>query len=53
MKAAEIRLPDSLYIVTIRDTGTLIAMGRVTGDGACNFKVVDVAVDPETVLHPL
>lgn len=24
----------------------MIAMGRVVGDGACNFEVVDVAVDP-------
>ncbi|MGL4278198.1 MAG: GNAT family N-acetyltransferase [Morganella morganii] len=46
LKAAEIGLPNSLYIVTIRDAGTLIAMGRVVGDGACNFEVVDVAVDP-------
>ena len=24
----------------------MIAMGRVVGDGACNFEIVDVAVDP-------
>ncbi|GEK10110.1 GNAT family N-acetyltransferase [Pseudoalteromonas sp. McH1-7] len=46
IKAAEIALPNSLYIITVRDHDNLIAMGRVVGDGACNFEVVDVAVDP-------
>lgn len=46
LQAALIGLPNSLYGVTIRENGTLIAMGRVVGDGACNFEVVDIAVDP-------
>ena len=46
LKAAEIGLPNSLYGVSIRDDELLIAMGRVGGDGACNFEIVDVAVDP-------
>jgi ribosomal protein S18 acetylase RimI-like enzyme len=40
-------LPHSLFTTTIRDQGRLIAMGRVVGDGGCNFEVVDVAVHPE------
>ena len=46
LKAASIALPNSLYGVCIRENNTLIAMGRVVGDGACNFEVVDVAVNP-------
>lgn len=46
LKAAEIGLPNSLYGVSTRDDEVLIAMGRVVGDGACNFEIVDVAVDP-------
>jgi ribosomal protein S18 acetylase RimI-like enzyme len=46
-KAATIALPNSLYGISIRDADKLIAMGRVVGDGACNFEVVDVAVDPQ------
>ncbi|TMP39300.1 GNAT family N-acetyltransferase [Pseudoalteromonas rubra] len=46
LEAAEIGLPNTLYGVSVRDGEKLIAMGRVVGDGACNFEVVDVAVDP-------
>ncbi len=46
LKAATIALPNSLYGISIRNGDELIAMGRVVGDGACNFQVVDVAVDP-------
>ena len=46
LKAAAIALPNSLYGISIRDGEKLIAMGRVVGDGACNFEIVDVAVDP-------
>lgn len=46
LEAATIALPNSLYGVSIRDEGVLIGMGRVVGDGACNFEVVDVAIDP-------
>ncbi|MBQ4809774.1 GNAT family N-acetyltransferase [Pseudoalteromonas luteoviolacea] len=48
LEAAQIGLKNSLYGVSIRnEQNTLIAMGRVVGDGACNFEIVDVAVDPE------
>ncbi|MBD1584979.1 GNAT family N-acetyltransferase [Pseudoalteromonas sp. S16_S37] len=46
LKAATIALPNSLYGISIRNGDELIAMGRVVGDGACNFEVADVAVDP-------
>ena len=44
--AAKIGLPNSLFSVSVRDNGRLIGMGRVIGDGACFFEIVDVAVDP-------
>lgn len=47
IEAATIGLSNSLYGVSMRDGEHLIAMGRVVGDGACNFEVVDIAVDPE------
>ncbi len=40
-------LPNSLFATTVRDQGRLIAMGRIIGDGGCNFEVVDIAVHPE------
>ncbi|EKE76598.1 GNAT family N-acetyltransferase [Gallaecimonas xiamenensis] len=46
LEAATIALPNSLYGVSVREGSALIAMGRVVGDGACNFEVVDIAVDP-------
>ena len=47
LEAAHIGLPNTLYGVSIRKDTVLIAMGRVVGDGACNFEIVDVAVDKE------
>ena len=46
-EAAGRGLPASLFSVCVRDDGRLIGMGRVIGDGGCNFEVVDVAVHPE------
>jgi ribosomal protein S18 acetylase RimI-like enzyme len=46
-EAAAKGLPNSLFATTIRDQRKLIAMGRVVGDGACNFEIVDVAVHPD------
>lgn len=46
-KAVEIGLPNSLFAVSIFDKEMLIGMGRVVGDGGCNFEVVDIAVDPQ------
>ena len=45
-------LPRSLYGVHIHLSGEseehkVIAMGRVVGDGALNFEIVDIAVDPD------
>ncbi len=45
--AAQSGLPGSLFATVVRDQGKLIAMGRVVGDGGCNFKVVDIAVHPD------
>ena len=45
--AARLGLPGTLHAVCVRDEGTLIGMGRVVGDGGCNFEVVDVAVHPD------
>lgn len=53
LEAAIIGLPNSLYGISIRDGEVLIAMGRVVGDGACNFEVVDVAVEPSYQGHGL
>jgi GNAT superfamily N-acetyltransferase len=39
-------LPNTLHGVTIRDGETLMAMGRIVGDGGCFFQLVDIAVDP-------
>lgn len=45
--AAEKGLPASLYSVCVRDHGRLIGMGRIVGDGGCNFEIVDMAVHPD------
>ena len=45
--AARKGLPNTLFAATIRDGENLIAMGRVVGDGGCNFEIVDVAVSPQ------
>lgn len=46
-QAAEKGLPNSLYAVTIRRRGELIAMGRVIGDGGCFYQITDIAVAAE------
>lgn len=40
-------LPRSLYGVQIKLAEQTVGMGRVVGDGALNFEIVDIAVDPE------
>ena len=45
--AARLGLPGSLFAVCVRHEGLLIGMGRVVGDGGCNYEVVDVAVHPD------
>jgi len=44
--AVEKGLPNSLYGIHINTDSKTIAMGRVVGDGALNFEIVDIAVDP-------
>lgn len=46
-EAAEIGLPASLFAVCVRGHGKLAGMGRIIGDGGCNFEIVDIAVHPE------
>ncbi len=45
--AAKKALPYSLYGVQIIIDNETIGMARVVGDGALNFDIVDVAVDPK------
>ena len=45
-EAAKKALPNSLFGVHILNDKAVVGMGRVVGDGALNFEVVDVAVDP-------
>lgn len=46
-EAAALGLPNTLLAATVRDRGALVAMGRVVGDGGCNFQIVDMAVHPD------
>lgn len=46
MRAAELGLPRSLISICVRVEDDLIGMGRIVGDGGCNFEVVDIAVHP-------
>ena len=39
-------LPNSLYGVQLAINNKTIGMARVVGDGALNFEIVDVAVEP-------
>ena len=47
VEAASRGLPNSLFAATIRHGEKLIAMGRIVGDGGCNYAIVDVAVHPD------
>ncbi|WP_444894802.1 GNAT family N-acetyltransferase [Microbulbifer sp. SSSA005] len=46
-EAAEKGLSNSLYGIHIKRQSETVAMGRVVEDGALNFEIVDVAVDPK------
>lgn len=46
LEAAKKGLPNSLYAVHFKYIDQTVAMGRVIGDGACFFEIVDIAVDP-------
>lgn len=45
--AAARGLPNSLYAVCVRQDERLIGMGRIVGDGGCNYEIVDMAVHPD------
>lgn len=45
-EAARIGLKNSLFAVTVYDESTIVAMGRIIGDGGSFFQVVDIAVKP-------
>jgi len=47
LEAARSGLPNSLHAVCLRDADTLVGMGRIVGDGGCNFEIVDIAVHPD------
>lgn len=47
LEAAKKAVNGALYAVTFYLGARLIAMGRVIGDGACFFQIIDVAVHPE------
>lgn len=47
LDAARAGLPRSCYGVHILWQGTPVGMGRIVGDGALNFDIVDIAVDPD------
>jgi GNAT superfamily N-acetyltransferase len=46
IEAAQRGLPNTLYGVSLLRDGEVVGMGRVIGDGACFFIVVDIAVTP-------
>ncbi|RMA42990.1 N-acetyltransferase [Rhodophyticola porphyridii] len=47
-EASAIALANTLHAVWLRDeTGQLVAMGRLTGDGGCFAQITDVAVHPD------
>ncbi|MDE1463651.1 GNAT family N-acetyltransferase [Spartinivicinus poritis] len=46
-QAAVKALPNSVYGVHICLNGKPVGMGRIIGDGALNFDIVDIAVEPE------
>jgi len=47
LETVETSLNNSLFHVSIKLHGVLIAMGRVIGDGAMFFYIQDVIVDPD------
>ena len=45
--AAKRGLPGTLFAVCVRESGALIGMGRIIGDGGLNYEIVDIAVHPD------
>ena len=50
IEAAIVSLPHSLFAITIRDEGKLIAMGRIIGDLGCFVQIVDIAVPKSAIV---
>jgi ribosomal protein S18 acetylase RimI-like enzyme len=46
LEAAEEGLKNSIFAVALRESSTLIGMGRIIGDGGCFYQIVDIAVKP-------
>jgi ribosomal protein S18 acetylase RimI-like enzyme len=46
VEAAEAGLPHTLIAAVVEKDGQAVGMGRVIGDGALFFQLVDIAVDP-------
>ena len=46
LEAARNGLPNSLFAVTLRQSGRLVGIGRVVGDGGCAYIVSDIVVHP-------
>lgn len=46
LEAATRGLPNTIHGVHVQKDGQAVGMGRIIGDGALVFQVVDVAVDP-------
>ncbi|EMA44700.1 GNAT family N-acetyltransferase [Halococcus saccharolyticus] len=47
LDAARAGIGDECAAVTIRADGDLVGMGRIVGDGATVFQIVDIAVAPD------
>lgn len=45
--AAQAGLPHSVHAVVVKHESDIVGMGRIVGDGALFFQIVDIAVDPE------
>ena len=46
-RAAEIGLPNTLFGVCVEHGGRIVGIGRIVGDGALFFELVDIAVVAE------
>ncbi|GGC77135.1 GNAT family N-acetyltransferase [Enterococcus wangshanyuanii] len=48
-QASELGLKNSLFSICIREdeTGQLVGMGRIVGDGGTSYQIVDIVVHPK------
>ena len=51
LSAAEIGLQHAWHTVTLYDETRLVGMGRLIGDGATAFQIIDIAVHPDYQGH--